>query len=91
MDEILGAILTRIGQPIMTGILDVRFLGPCPIEKEVKIEGAVRRVSGEIVFTEASARTEAGAVANADAVFFVVGEEQYKHFAEERNGKLGIR
>lgn len=90
MDEILGAILARMGQPVMTGILDMRFLRPCPVDKELQIEGWVRRVSGEIVFTEASARTEAWAVADADAVFFVVGEEQYKLFAEERNGNLGI-
>jgi hypothetical protein len=32
----------------------------------------------------------AGRVAEADAVFFIVGEDQYKRFAEERNRKLLI-
>jgi acyl-coenzyme A thioesterase PaaI-like protein len=91
MDEVFGAILTKMGEPIMTGILDIRFLRPCPVEKELEIEGRVRRMSGKFVFTEAGARTEARAVADAEAVFFVVGEEQYKHFAKERNDKLGIR
>ena len=91
MDEVFGAILARMGQPIMTGILDVRFLRPCLIDQELQIEGWVRRVSGEIVFTEAIARAGARPVANSDAVFFVIGEEQYKQLAEDRNGKLGIR
>lgn len=89
-DEVLSAMLVRMGRPIMTGILNVRFLRPCPVYEELRIEGRVRRVSGEFVFTEARARTKTRAVADADAVFFVLGEEQYRHFAEQRNNKLGI-
>ena len=88
VDEVFGAVLARMGKPVMTGILDVRFLRPCPVEEEIRIEGWVRRVSGEVVFTEARVEAAAGPVAEADAVFFIVGEDQYKRFAEERNRKL---
>ena len=88
VDEVFGAVLSRMGEPVMTGILDVRFLCPCPVEQEVRVEGWVRRVSGGVVFTEARVETKAGPVAEADAVFFIVGEDQYKRFAKERNRKL---
>jgi len=88
VDEVFGAVLAWMGQPIMTGILDVRFLRPCPVEEEVRIEGWVRRESGGVVFTEARVEAAAGVVAEADAVFFIVGEDQYKRFEEERNRKL---
>ncbi len=88
VDEVFGAVLAWMGQPIMTGILDVRFLRPCPVEEEVRIDGWVRRETGGAVFTEARVEVAAGPVAEANAVFFIVGEDQYKRFAEERNRKL---
>ena len=88
VDEVFGAVLAWMGQPIMTGILDIRFLRPCPVEEEVRIDGWVRRESGGVVFTEARVEVAAGPVAEAHAVFFIVGEDQYKRFAEERNRKL---
>jgi acyl-coenzyme A thioesterase PaaI-like protein len=90
MDEVLGAILTRMGRPPMTGILDLRFHSPCPVEKEVRIEGWAKRVSGQIVFTEASVTVEGRAVADGDAVFFVVGEETYERLSEERNERIRV-
>lgn len=91
VDEVFGAVLGWMGQPIMTGILDVRFLRPCPVEEEVRIDGWVRRESGGVVFTEARVEIAAGRVAEADAVFFIVGEDQYKRFEEERNRKVLVR
>jgi acyl-coenzyme A thioesterase PaaI-like protein len=91
MDEVLGAVLARMGRPPMTGILDVRFRSPCPIEREVRIEGRVRRVSRQFVFTEASVHVEGRAVADGDAVFFIVGEETYERLSEERNEKIRVR
>jgi acyl-coenzyme A thioesterase PaaI-like protein len=88
VDEVFGAVLAWMGQPIMTGILDVRYLRSCPVEEEVRIEGWVRREGGGVVFTEARVEVAAGPVAEADAVFFIVGEDQYKQFEEERNRKL---
>ena len=88
VDEVFGAVLAWMGQPIMTGILDVRFLRPCPVEEEVRIDGWVRREIAGVVFTEARVEAAAGPVAEANAVFFIVGEDQYKRFAEERNRKL---
>ena len=90
VDEVFGAVLAWMGQPIMTGILDVRFLRPCPVEEEVRIEGWVRREIAGVVFTEARVEVAAGPVAEANAVFFIVGEDQYRRFAEERNRKLPI-
>jgi acyl-coenzyme A thioesterase PaaI-like protein len=90
VDEIFGAVLAWMGQPIMTGILNVRFLRPCPVKEEVRIDGWVRREIRGVVFTEARVEVAAGRVAEADAVFFIVGEDQYKRFAEERNRKLRI-
>jgi acyl-coenzyme A thioesterase PaaI-like protein len=91
MDEVFGAVLARMGRPPMTGILDVRFRSPCPVEKEVRIEGWVRRESGQIVFTEASVTVEGRAVADGDAVFFIVGEEAYERLSQERNERIRIR
>ena len=88
VDEVFGAVLAWMGQPIMTGILDVRFLRPCPVEEEVRIDGWVRRESGGVVFTEARVEVAEGLVAEAHAVFFIVGEDQYKRFEEQRNRKL---
>jgi acyl-coenzyme A thioesterase PaaI-like protein len=90
LDEVFGAVLAWMGQPIMTGILDVRFLRPCPLEEEVRIDGWVRREIAGAIFTEARVEVAAGPVAEANAVFFVVGEDQYRRFAEERNRKLPI-
>lgn len=90
VDEVFGAVLAWMGQPIMTGILDVRFLRPCPVEEEVRIDGWVRRETGGVVFTKARVEVAAGPVAEADAVFFIVGEDQYRRFAEERNRNLRI-
>ena len=88
VDEVFGGVLAWMGHPVMTGILNVRFLGLCPVGEEVRIEGWVRRVSGEVVFTEGRVEAAGRLVAEADAAFFIVGEEQYKRFAEERNRKL---
>jgi acyl-coenzyme A thioesterase PaaI-like protein len=88
VDEVFGAVLAWMGQPIMTGILDVRFLHPCPVEEEVRFEGWVRRLTGGVVFTKGRVETARGLVAEADAVFFIVGEGQYKQFEEERNSRL---
>ena len=88
VDEVFGAVLAWMGHPVMTGILNVRFLRPCPVGEEVRIEGWVRRVSGEVVFTEGRVEAAGRLVAQADAAFFIVGEDQYKRFAEERNRKL---
>lgn len=88
VDEVFGAVLAWMGHPVMTGILNVRFLLPCPVGEEVRIEGWVRRVSGEVVFTEGRVEAAGRPVAEADAAFFIVGEDQYKRFAEERNRKL---
>jgi hypothetical protein len=41
-----------------------------------------------VVFTEARVEIAAGPVAEADAVFFIVGEDQYKRFEKERNRKV---
>lgn len=90
MDEVLGAVLVRMGRPPMTGILDVRFRSPCPVEREVRIEGWVRRVSRQFVFTEASVHVGGRAVADGDAVFFIVGEETYERLSEERNEKISV-
>lgn len=90
VDEVFGAVLAWMGRPIMTGILDVRFLRPCPVEEEVRIDGWVRREIRGVVFTEAWVEVAAGRVAEADAVFFIVGEDQYKRFAGARNRKLLI-
>lgn len=88
VDEVFGAVLAWMGLPIMTGILDVRFLRPCPVEKEVRIEGWVRRLTGGVVFTEGRVEVAEAVVGRAEAVFFIVGEDQYRRFAEERNRKL---
>jgi acyl-coenzyme A thioesterase PaaI-like protein len=90
VDEVFGAVLAWMGQPIMTGILDVRFLRPCPVKEEVRIDGWVRREIAGVVFTEARVEAAGGPVADANAVFFIVGEDQYKRFAEERNRNLSI-
>lgn len=88
MDEILGAVLAWMGRPPMTGILDVQFRSPCPAEKEVRIEGWVKRAGKQIVFTEASVRVDGRIVADGDAVFFIVGEDTYERLSEERNEKI---
>jgi acyl-coenzyme A thioesterase PaaI-like protein len=90
-DEVIGAALARMGEPIMTGILEIRFRRPCPAEREVRIEGRVRRMSGDVVFTEAGVQAAGEHVADADAVFFIVGEMQYREFAAERNTGLPVR
>ncbi len=90
-DEVFGAVLARLGQPIMTGILEMRFLLPCPADRKVQIDGQVKRNSGQVIFTEAVLRAGERPVAEAEAVFFVVGEEQYKRFAAERNQGLFSR
>lgn len=90
VDEVFGAVLARMGQPVMTGILEVRFLIPCRLGEEVRVEGWVRRVSGEVVFMEGRVHAGGCLVAEADAVFFIVGEAPYKRFAEERNKKLHV-
>jgi acyl-coenzyme A thioesterase PaaI-like protein len=88
IDEIFGAVSARMGQPVMTGILDVRFRTPCPVQKELRVEGWVKRASGEIIFTQASVHVEGDLATDADGVFFIVGEETYKRLSEERNAKL---
>jgi acyl-coenzyme A thioesterase PaaI-like protein len=90
VDEVLGSVLARMGRPPMTGILEVRFLRPCPVEEEVRIEGWVRRLGKQIVFMEGSVHAEGQAVADGKAVFFVVGEETYERLSEERNEKIRV-
>jgi acyl-coenzyme A thioesterase PaaI-like protein len=90
LDEVFGAALGRMGHPVMTGILDVRFLDACCVEEEVRIEGRVRRVSGDVVFTRGRVREGGRLVAEGDAAFFIVGEDQYKRFADARNRKLKV-
>lgn len=91
MDEVFGALSARMDRPPMTGILDVRFRSPCPVEKEVRIEGWVKRAGKQIVFTEASVQVGGRIVADGDAVFFVVEEETYERLSEERNEKIRVR
>jgi acyl-coenzyme A thioesterase PaaI-like protein len=91
MDEVFGAVLAWMGRPPMTGILEVRFRSPCPVGEEVRIEGWVRRVSGQIVFTEAIVHAKGRAVADGEGVFFIVGEETYERLSEERNDKIPVR
>ncbi len=90
IDEVFGATLARLGKPAMTGILDVRFDRACPIEKEVRIEGGVRRISGSTIFTEATVFAEGRSLAKADAVFFVVGEITLRELTVERNRRYGL-
>lgn len=85
IDEISGAVSARMGQPVMTGILDVRFRAPCPVEQDLCVEGWVKRAGGGIIFTQARVQAEGNLAADADAVFFVVGEETYKRLLEERS------
>jgi acyl-coenzyme A thioesterase PaaI-like protein len=51
----------------------------------------VRRIGKQIVFTEASVHAEGRAVADGNAVFFIVGEETYERLSEERNEKIRPR
>jgi acyl-coenzyme A thioesterase PaaI-like protein len=87
MDEVFAAVSSRMGGPVMTGILDVRFQTSIPVERELRVEGWVKRVAGEVIFTQASAHVEGNLAADADGVFFTVEEETYKRLSEERNAR----
>ena len=83
-DEVLGAAQSTSGRPGMTGILTVQYRRPSPLLADLRLEGSVRKIRSNMVFTEGVLRDGERVLADAEALFILVGEETYRDFARLR-------
>lgn len=71
-DDILGYLLTMVGQPGFTGELTVRFLAATPIRQPLQFRARITGRSGRKIATEAEAYADGAIVARAHATFVQV-------------------
>lgn len=71
-DDILGYLLTMIGQPGFTGELTVRYHAPTPIQQPLQFRARVTGRQGRKITTEAEAYANGDVVARATATFVAV-------------------
>lgn len=68
-DELLGKLQSYLERPGLTGKLTVRFIKPCPVNTEYRVEGAVTKISGRKISTEACMLLNGEQMATASALF----------------------
>lgn len=86
LDEVLGSLNWLLGDPVVTGRLEVSYLRPVPVGSALAIEARVEGVDGRKVRASAIGRLEDGAAAvRASAVFVRV---PMGHFLEHGDPAL---
>lgn len=68
-DELLGKLQSYLENPGLTGKLAVRFIKPCPVNTEYRLEGNVTKIAGRKITTEAHMLLDGQRMASANALF----------------------
>lgn len=77
-DEVMGAVFrVRAMASSFTGTLTVRYTGPAPLDEEIVFRARLTETRGRKHFVEASASSGSGPVAEAEATFIQMSDEQF--------------
>ena len=77
-DDVLGYLLTLLGQPGFTGELTVHYLAATPIDQPLEFRARVLGREGRRILTEAEARADGEIVATATATFVAIDVERLR-------------
>jgi acyl-coenzyme A thioesterase PaaI-like protein len=77
-DELLGLAQSMTGEAGMTSKLKVRYRSPCPLNRELRMEGKVRARQGRRIVTLGTMHAGDRLVADGEATFIVLEEEAYR-------------
>lgn len=76
-DELLGLTQSLTGKAGMTAILKVRYLRPCPLHTELRMEGKVEKVEGRRIVARGILRAGTDLAADAEATFVILEHEEF--------------
>lgn len=87
-DDVVGRLLVGLGERVVTGQLDVRFLEPVPVGHDVSVSARVAGRDGRRTTVNAQLRLAADdrLLATAEAVLVAVDDEHYARHAERLVG-----
>ena len=77
-DELLGLTQSLTGRAGMTGILNTRYRNPCPLHRELHMEGRVSRFDDRRILTQGRMYDGELLLADAEATFVLVGREEFR-------------
>ena len=86
-DETLGYLMWLIGQPAVTGRLEVDFRRPVPVGTTLQIEAEVVGASGRKIYTQAVGRVDGQLVVEARGLFVIVA---FEHFTTHGSADQGL-
>ena len=70
-DDVLGNVLTIVGQPAFTAELTVRYLAPTPIGVELEYRGRLARRQGRKLWIDGECRAPDGSVVTSASGLFI--------------------
>jgi len=83
-DEVLGMIQSLTGLSGMTGTLEVKYLKPTPLHRELKFHAEVDRLTERKIFASGTLHDGETLCATATAIFVAVDFSKIRQMAEER-------
>lgn len=83
-DELLGAAQTVSGKPGFTGTLEIRYLAPTPLYRELKLEGRCTGSEGRKVFAEGKIYAGERVLAEAKGIFIAPAGNAYEYLERQR-------
>lgn len=86
-DELLGLTQSLTGEAGMTAMLKVRYRSPCPLNKELRMEGKVHKTEGRRIVARGTMHAGDRLVADGEATFIVLEEEVYREKVSRFGGK----
>jgi len=77
-DELLGLTQSLTGEAGMTAELKVRYRSPCPLNRELRMEGRVHKREGRRIVARGTMYAGERLVADGEAIFIVLENEVYR-------------
>ncbi len=77
-DELLGLTQSLTGKAGMTARLKVRYRSPCPLQRELRLEGRVHKTEGRMIVARGTMHAGERLVADSEATFIVLEPEAYR-------------
>ncbi len=90
-DELLGAAQTLSEKPGFTGTLEIRYLAPTPLYRELKLEGRCTGSEGRKVFAEGKIYAGERVLAEAKGIFIAPSGNAYEYLERQREQTASAR
>jgi len=86
-DETLGYLMWLIGQPAVTGRLEIDYRRPVPVGSTLRIEAQVTGATGRKIWTQAVGQIDGQVAVEARGLFVVVA---FEHFTTHGSADQGL-